>query len=247
MIWDQSSYNVYYKTSAKTDAKLKGDDLAVHADVECCRVGVCPRGEVYVYERVPQLLLAGGQEGRWTIVLRDTPDPESGVLLSSFSNSEYRGLRAGGPEGRAKVERKAAEEGRSVVGKVLVHIPASALTQAIERADESRVDGHHTTLNFIFGGKGNRNPLPKESACPASMIETKLYAGTVTILNSSHVDPVSSLPVAYSSANTAAIHEVKVAPLSKRKRGVAAVQERKLPRQERKNSPRAALAPPPPR
>ena len=215
LIWDQSSYNLYYKTSAKTAAKVKTDGLAIHSDVECCRVGVTPAGRVYVYERVPQLLIAGGETGRWTIVLRDNPDPESGVLLSSFSNGQYRGIRAGDEGSREKVERKAREERRTTDGGVLVHFPAEMLRRAVRDADDTRAAGHATTLTFICGGDGNRHPPPKAVECPAAMVSTRLHAGAVTILNSSHVD-ADGTPVPYSSANTAAAHEVTVGPPCRR-------------------------------
>lgn len=217
LIWDQSSYNLYYKVSGRTGAKLKGEGLAVHADVECCRVGTTDAKQVYVYERVPQILIAGGTEGRWTIVLRDSPDPQSGVLLSSFANSAYRRIRAGDSACWAKVQQKGVDEGRSTTGKVRIHFPAEMLTQAVLEADDQtgRV-GHSTTLNFIFGGGGNRNPLARDKKVAAAMVATELQAGAVTILNSSHTGE-DGLPIAFSSANTIAVHEVEVDPIRKRK------------------------------
>lgn len=216
LMWDQSSYNLYYKISAKTTAKVRGEGLAIHSDVECCRVGVNTAGRVYVYERVPQLLIAGGEKARWTIVCRDNPDPRSGVLLSSFANGQYRGIRAGDERSRAKVEQKAREEGRSTQGRVHVHFSAEMLRQKIRDADDARTDGHATTLTFICGGRGNRQPASKDTECPAAMVSAQLHSGAITILNSSHVDP-DGTPVPYSSANTAAAHEVTVGPLPRRK------------------------------
>ena len=215
LIWDQSSYNLYYKRSAKTAAKVRGDGLAIHSDVECCRVGVNAAGRVYVYERVPQLLIAGGEAGRWTIVFRDNPDPQSGVLLSTFSNGQYRGIRAGDEGSKMKVEKKAREERRLTEGQALVHFPAEMLRQAVRDADDTRTSGHATTLTFICGGRGNRHPPPKAVESPAAMVSAQLHAGAVTILNSSHVD-ADGTPVPYSSANTAAAHAVTVGSLPRR-------------------------------
>ena len=223
LIWDQVSYNLYYKRSEKTGNKIKGENLAVHADVECCRVGVrsgIGRGEPspVVYERNPQMLFALGENGRSTIVFRDSPDPPSGVLLSSFPNQQYRRIREGDPKWVQKVEALAKKEGRPTKGRVQVHVTAETLRKEVQNAQEQSATktGHSTTLRFIFGGQGNRFPRAKEEETKATMVETRLFKGAVTILNASHTGKRGPIP--YTSANTCGVHEVIVGKMPVNKR-----------------------------